>query len=230
MDIGAWAMKSPASYYDFMTYCNPDWVSDYFYKAILDYRDPGEVVLGSGQAEPSLLVWGRVEARSVVLEPAFEVVTVPVLPSGSGDFLLEGLDEWGESRFAMGFQPVPVAHAEEGDGHFAFAIPLRLLDLTSLRSLRVTGNGYAPGITESRVRPAFVSPSEPQLSHRGGSSFELAWDSASFPMALVRDPGTGEVLSFARGGTANLTLSPGEIEIVFSDGLQNSGRVRHRVR
>ena len=59
---------------------------------------------------------------------------------------------------------------------------------------------------------------------------ELTWDATSFPMALVRDPATGEVLSFARNGRVDLHLASEEIEVLLSDGLRSSERVRHRVR
>jgi len=230
MDVGAWAMKSPASYYDFMTYCNPDWVSDYFYKKIMDYRDPAPIVLGSGEPEPSLLVWGRVEGGRVVLEPAFEIETVPVLPSGSGDFYLEAVDGSGNPSFSMSFSVTPFSDGAEEDGHFAFAIPLRLLDSASLHELRVTGRGHTPAVMHSRVGPELVAPAEPTLTSRGGSAVELTWDGSSFPMALVRDPATGEVLSFARNGGADLHLTSDEVEIIFSDGLKSSRRLRHRMK
>jgi hypothetical protein len=38
LDVGAEALKSPSTHYDFMSYCGPDWISDYNYEAILDYR------------------------------------------------------------------------------------------------------------------------------------------------------------------------------------------------
>jgi hypothetical protein len=59
---------------------------------------------------------------------------------------------------------------------------------------------------------------------------EMRWDETSFPMALVRDPVTGQVLSFARGGRVDLPVSAGEIEITFSDGLRSTDRIRRTIR
>jgi hypothetical protein len=39
-------------------------------------------------------------------------------------------------------------------------------------------------------------------------------------MALVRDPGTGAVLSFARGGDAVVTARAGDVEVILSDGVR----------
>jgi hypothetical protein len=44
-------------------------------------------------------------------------------------------------------------------------------------------------------------------------------------MIVVRDPDTGEVLSFARGGTALVRTDKGELDLDVSDGVR-SQRVR----
>jgi Rieske Fe-S protein len=230
LDVEPAALKSPSSYYDFMSYCNPDWISDYSYEAILSYRQAhGGTASGSGP-EASLLIWGRVSDEGIVLEPAFEVTTIPVLPGESGPYLLEAMDERGSPLFSRAFRPMPVPDAGAEEGHFAFAVPLRLLGGVDLARLRVSGGGSAPAIRESRRGPQIVSAPEPEFSAAGGSGVEMTWDAASFPMALVRDPSTGEILSFARGGRVSLMVSPPEIEVIFSDGLRNRGRVLRSVR
>lgn len=75
-----------------------------------------------------------------------------------------------------------------------------------------------------------VAAPEPEFTSRGGSMVEMTWDANSFPMALVRNPATGEVLSFARGGRISFSVSSDEIEVIFSDGIKSSERVRRSVR
>jgi hypothetical protein len=53
----------------------------------------------------------------------------------------------------------------------------------------------------------------------------LEWDAALYPMIMVRDPGSGEVLSFARGGKSWVQTSKGALDLDLSDGVQ-SQRVR----
>jgi hypothetical protein len=48
-------------------------------------------------------------------------------------------------------------------------------------------------------------------------------------MALIRDARTGQILSFARGGTVTLPTSPDELDITLSDGVR-SMRTRARPR
>jgi hypothetical protein len=232
LDVGSEALKSPAIHYDFMSYCGPDWVSDYNYEAILDYRQAQGAWIGSGTAEPSLLVWGRVEGDRIVLEPAFRVATQATLPSPGGDYLMEGLGRDGVPLFSLAFEPVPVPDGLPGEGHFAFAIPLAHFDDARLAGLRVRGGGRPQGVWVSRSGAEAVAAAEAGLGLEmvGGSVVEMTWDPTKFPMALVRDPATGEVLSFARSGSVRLPLSSTEVEVVFSDGIRSSLPVRRAVR
>jgi hypothetical protein len=48
-------------------------------------------------------------------------------------------------------------------------------------------------------------------------------------MAMIRDAQTGEILSFARGGSATLRASSAEVEVHFSDRVRSVSR-RLRLR
>ena len=143
---------------------------------------------------------------------------------------MEGVDRTGRPLFSDAFDLMEIPDAEGVEGHFAFAIPLDRFDPSELTRLTVSGGGNPQVSMESRIGPQMAGTPEPEFSPRGGSNTEVTWDATSFPMALVRDPATGEILSFARGGHVELPNISDEIEIVFSDGLRNSGRVRYRVR
>jgi hypothetical protein len=55
----------------------------------------------------------------------------------------------------------------------------------------------------------------------------LEWDAATHPMVLVRDPVTGQVLSFARGGRTEIRTTRRELDVVISDGVRSrTARVR----
>ncbi|MGH7464632.1 MAG: pre-peptidase C-terminal domain-containing protein, partial [Longimicrobiales bacterium] len=87
-DLRTNTIRSKDTHHDLMSYCHPTWSSDYTYEAVLDFRAAEQ---SAGQvAQPSLLVWGRVSDDGVVLEPSFEVVTRPVLPSGGGRYNVTG--------------------------------------------------------------------------------------------------------------------------------------------
>jgi hypothetical protein len=44
-------------------------------------------------------------------------------------------------------------------------------------------------------------------------------------MVMVRDATTGQILSFARGGTAEITTQRGELEVVLSNGVTSTRKV-----
>jgi len=49
----------------------------------------------------------------------------------------------------------------------------------------------------------------------------LRWNPAVYPMALVRDAATGEILSFARNGDATVGVSGRDLDVTFSDGVRS---------
>jgi hypothetical protein len=49
----------------------------------------------------------------------------------------------------------------------------------------------------------------------------LRWDANSHPMVMVRDARTGEVLSLARGGAADLFTDRTDLDLVVSNRVQS---------
>jgi hypothetical protein len=58
-------------------------------------------------------------------------------------------------------------------------------------------------------------------ARRQGAGVILRWNPATQPMIMVRDAVSGEVLSFARGGTARLSTNAGQLDLLVSDGVQS---------
>jgi hypothetical protein len=235
-DVQSQTLKPPASS-DLMGYCNNEWISDYTYEGVLNYRAAHyDVAASFSQAmQPCLLVWGRIVDGQAVLEPAFQVVTRPRLPAQSGAYSVEGNAADGSRLFRLSFTPQEVADDPRGNRHFAFAVPLQpssaaRLDAMRLNvpgrravSLRAAG-GRAPGapsavtpdVRSARVRPGRVS---------------VRWDAAVHPMAMVRDPSTGQILSFAEGGQAEVATDRDDLDVQLSDGVGGrSVRVRVQAR
>ena len=55
----------------------------------------------------------------------------------------------------------------------------------------------------------------------GPGRVALRWDAARAPMLMVRDPATGEVLSFARGGHIEVAAPRGEVSVTVSDRVRS---------
>ncbi len=217
--------KSPLIQKDLMTYCDPEWISDYTYRGVLQFRTSGDGETSgdarAAAAEPSLLVWGRMDAEGAVLEPAFEITTRPRLPAEPGPYRVEGLDAAGAVLFSVPFRGSPLAEVNEGMRQFAFAIPSRLAHTDRLERIRLVGPGVS---AERRSAPSAAGRIAPPaaLRRRAGGEVRLEWDAARRPMALVRDPATGEVLSFARDGGAALRTASPQLEVLFSDGVRTT--------
>jgi hypothetical protein len=63
-----------------------------------------------------------------------------------------------------------------------------------------------------------------ELSRPNGEQVEIRWDAARYPMVMVRDAVTGQVLSFARGGAARLWSRGENFDLVYSDGVRSVAR------
>jgi hypothetical protein len=68
------------------------------------------------------------------------------------------------------------------------------------------------------------------MTRIGPQQIELRWDATRFPVVLVRDAASGEVLSFARGGTARIWSRAQDFELQFSNGTRPISRATRILR
>ncbi len=232
---------------DLMGYCSPTWISDYTYKAVMNYRGTTTAnlmaslsaggatavaptkssVVISATAEPGLLVWGRVTADgSIVLEPAVRLTGRSVLPATAGSFTAEAFDASGSRVFSVSFDPDLVAtEAGAPERHFAFLIPVSDVAHDALRTLRVRGEGRSAERTSSFSAAAVADAADDvSLDAVGSSVARVRWDASRQGMVVVRDPSTGQILSFARGGDASVFATRDNLELVYSDGVRSASR------
>jgi hypothetical protein len=205
---------------DIMSYCADPWVSDYTYQSVMEFRG---IALGSearAGSQPALVVWGRIVGGRAVLEPAFHVVTRPVLPRRPGAYTVEGNAADGSRVFGLSFDPVAVADDRRGAAHFAFAIPLDARSADRLEHLRLTGPGIGAEVSRTQAARR-AGPVQAPAVIRAGGGLAVRWDAAAHPMVMVRDVATGEVLSLARRGTVQVPAGGAEVELVLSDGVRS---------
>jgi CARDB len=215
-DLETSALK-PASAHDIMGYCNNEWISDYTYRGVLEYRGTSSAVAAAGSMiQPALLVWGRIVGGQMDLHPAFQIAARPVLPSRDGPYTIQGRAADGSSLFSLRFAPSEVADDRHGEKHFAFAIPLAPERASRLAGIRLLGQGRQISMLQSATAPAQV-----RATRTGSRRVTLEWDAAKSPMVMVRDPVTGQVVSFARGGRAVVTTDQAEISVTLSNQVQS---------
>jgi hypothetical protein len=231
-DLTTATLKPPTAT-DVMGYCSNQWISDYTYRGVLDYRAASPAVASafSQAMQPCLLVWGRIVDGQPMLEPAFEVVTRPTLPAHGGPYTVEGRDGAGSRVFSLSFTPEQVADDPHGGQQFSFAVPLPSERAVQVAALQLAGGGREATTRRSYgMTPQMRSAPVPIEARRSAPGrVALRWDASSHPMVMVRDATTGEVLSLARGGAAELFTDRTDLELVVSNRVQ-SRQVRVLVR
>jgi hypothetical protein len=228
LDVSTTTLYSPATA-EVMSYCHPQWISDYTYTAVYNWRvgHPSSPDLVQADLQPCIIVWGHIADGMVVLEPSFQIVTHPSLPEKSGAYALRAVDANGASLFALSFDGDPVADAPSAGRSFAYAIPLsrarRPIASLVLAGPRGSVRRDAASVTSSAATGEHALASvQPALARRNGNGASISWNAQRYPLAVVRDSKTGEILSLARGGTANVETSASDLELTLSDGVQST--------
>lgn len=215
--IGSWGFDFrseelvPPSRKDLLSYCPPRWIGGYHFSRALRYRLEVEGFQQDAAPAPparSLLLWGGADADGVPsLEPAFVVDAPPGLPPYGADYRLVGSDADGVELFALNFDIPEVAHGG-GSSSFAFTLPVESTWENALASVTLTGPG---------------------------GSVALNADSNA-PMAILRDPRTGQVRGILRDlprspqaamAAARAAAGAGQdLEVLFSRGIPDAAAWR----
>ena len=145
------------------------------------------------------------------------MVDAPLALPPPGPHRLEALAADGTVLYRRGFSAVPVGDLPTGvEEGFAFVIPIERAMELEMATLRVVSGGRS---AEQRAGAARDDPGF-DLSRDPSGKAVLRWDRAAFPMVLVRDAVTGQVLSFARGGEVHLPVTAGRLRLTASDGVR----------
>ena len=198
--IGVWGydyrLKKllPPSTHDLMSYCRPQWISDYHFSSMVRYRKsaanlgehPNPLPTG-----PTMLLWGGVDSLGVpYLESAFVVDAAPIGPRGPGPFTLNGMGPLGAELFSISFNMDEIPDGEGKTASFAFLLPVQAEWAGSLASSTLSGPD-------------------------GSATLDGDTDA---PMAIVRDARSGQVRAFWRGLRDPPTL-PSDFELYWSRGI-----------
>ena len=157
--------------YDMMSYCGPQWISDYYFDKALRYRIARERAWFPSVRTRTLLLWGGLDEQGKpFLKPAFVMETLPEPPIFPGAYSLTGRDHEGADIFSFSFDMPEIA---DGDGRsaFVFTLPVQADWAGSLASITLSGPG---------------------------GSFTLDGDTDS-PMTIARDGMSGRIRAFWSG-------------------------------
>jgi hypothetical protein len=224
-DLWSSTLLSSTTYKDLMSYCSPQWISDYTYKGVLDFRESSPIGLaGQWEAaeEPCLLVWGLRRNGEIVLEPSFSITTRPSLPD-PGPFRVEGVNASGARLWSESFDlMLPTHMTDPTAAGFCFAIPMSAALLDQTQILRIVENGQELARRESIAASPGLgfrqTPVAAQVTRvAGGVDFE--WDASRAPVVLLRDVDRNECVGFGRDGHARFLTSAQRLELLFSNGI-----------
>ena len=183
---------------DLMSYCEPEWISDYHFTNALRFRlSEAEPYLGPRTR--SLLLWGGVGADSVpFLEPAFVVEAPPTLPQPGGAYRLTGRTGGRAQLFSLSFAMPEVADGD-GSASFAFTLPVRSGWEGSLATITLSGPGGSVTLDAGSDLPIAILRNSRNGQVRGilRDLSALAMEQADVSAALGAGPGL-EIL-FSRG-------------------------------
>lgn len=222
--LGTWGwngaqLLDPARYVDLMSYCNPEWVSDYTYERVQRFMSgrgtfaPG-AMLPSVQREPVLLVAGRFTAAGVALAPVQRFHGAPTAPVEQPDAELRLVTLAGRELRV----PVALWATSEGDElHFVAAVPDpgELREVSAWRggervaSVAAADGDFLPGAVAERLDATRV-----RVRWSGAASALVAHVAAE-RTTLAVDARRGEVVVHTDG------LEGGTFEISLSDGVRS---------
>ena len=217
--IGAWGWDArtgelvPPDRWDFMSYCEPTWTSDYRFTNAVRHRLETEsnsilVAAADGRGTSSgqtLLVWRGLDGDGVpYLRPAFFIDAPAALPSTDGAWSLTGRDPGGAELFSVWFAMAEFTDGDDDRAGFTFALP-------------VTWAGELAGIT-------LQGP---------GAAASLDRDTND-PVTILRDAATGRIRGILDGPPPAPSPTPGvpaaaadqRLEILFSRGIPSAGNGR----
>ena len=147
---------------DLMSYCDPEWISDYSFKKALEYRllteDDRPAASTATARDPvrSLLLWGGADSTGTpYLEPVFVVDALPSLPDARGLWTLEGRDASGSVLFSLPFAMPTITDAGEGAGAFAFVLPVGS-GWEALARVKLSGPGGTATLGTDTDRPVSI--------------------------------------------------------------------------
>ncbi len=157
---GASGLKPPGIF-DYMSYCDPTWVSDYYFEKSLDHLSrPGRGAQASISRTRTLVLWGGIANGNLHLEPPLALDAPLKLPGNSGPYRVSGFDDQGRVLFSYDFTPDPTDH---GGSTFVFAVPFRLAWAEGLDRVTLSGPEGSVGIDRDGIDRAAV------VLHRSGS-------------------------------------------------------------
>jgi Bacterial Ig-like domain (group 2) len=238
-DVALNAVQLP-SRFDVMGYCNGVWTSEYTYLGILDYLRSGVIpaaaTVASPGAVPSVLITGSFDDGAITVDPAITHTATPSSSRANGRFVAEGFATDGRVLFSHRFDGNAIGDADPAARIFAVNVPYdaRVSGAVSRIAVREVAGGGTPAVLARTGTYSGTAggislrvDSDPQVAVRasGAGRFDVSWNAARYPSAVVRNRQTGQVLAIGqRGRLAISAAALTELDLLLSDGVGSTTR------
>ena len=214
-NIGAWGydfstgdLVRPGRW-DFMSYCDPTWTSDYQFTNAVRYRLETETnsVLIAADADRTaaghtLMLWGGQNGEGAPnLRPSFYIDAPAALPQADGPWSLTGTDAQGTVLFSFSFAMAEFTDTDDDRAGFSFAVPVTWT--VELAEITLQGPGGSASLNRDTDRP----------------------------LTILRDPATRRIRGILEGPPAQAApgsaaaaagRAPQDLQVIFSRGIPGS--------
>jgi hypothetical protein len=194
-------------------------------------REPSEPGLDGAAGSAAVLVRGRIAPDTLVLEP---VMLVPAGargdPPDAGPHRLRGLDDHRQTLFDLRFAGADVADLPHGpEEHFQLVAPVGhggALALARVELLAGDGREVVrqARLSASAMRAAVMDDQVVTARALDEHHVRIRWDPTIFPLVIIRDGETGQVLAFGTEGETTVAVAGPTVGIVASEGVRSTGR------
>ena len=223
-EIGIWGYDAtrdilyrPSSK-DIMSYCGPQWASDYTYRGILEFRreQQDRLSIQSVTEGSALFVSGLVHHEEVLLHPAFLMHGV-VTRAEAGPYTLVGTDANEQVLFRVSFNTYVTSLHHEAMAGFNLTVPLTDQQARTLTSLKVE---YADRlVTERHITLSVQNARSTRLQRLRQGEVGIHWDTTTYRSVIVRELHSGTILALDDTGYVTVQ-SEDALELLLSDGVQ----------
>lgn len=204
---------------DIMSYCEPPWISDYTFSGVLSHRDTSTAA--PPPAQSVLLVWGTIADGRVKLEPAFRLVAPPMLPAVPGPWRVQLLDARGGIVASHSFTPTEIHDGARSGSAFTFALPIDNAAADRVASIVVVGPAGNAEVRQSVLARSSIGDATGRPTQsRDAGRLTIDWSVDRYPLAMIRDARTGQILSFVRGGRFTVPAASPKLDVLWSDGVR----------
>lgn len=184
LDVAGGVLKNPATTYDYMSYCDPTWTSDYTYRAIYNFRQSQAALEAATatQTMDAVYVSGWMEpGGAVTLAPLYAQANAPVEMPVSGLYRAELRDAAGRLLGARWFDTLPIADGPEEIQGFAFFMPaapdaarVQIYSGNTLLAERVAA-GSAPTLAEIALTESAGAMTLASVTERDGWLYRVRY-------------------------------------------------------